>query len=173
MVKVANSLFILLLEASAPIGAGSVKPSGGRGTATQALTNMRFRSADQFGSNYDKMGVDALTMIAAVYDNAEQHIKFNHIPLKDTTSPGLRAQYQELVDSAQTVDSLVKQYSDSGRAQEDLKNDNIFEVHIGQDRVVLLQDQDRQRGRGPVRVRPGTQLIGEDCRKSGELHKFV
>ena len=42
----------------------------------------------------------------------------------------MRAQYQELVHSAQTVDLLVRQYSNTDRAQEDLKNDNIFEIYM-------------------------------------------
>ena len=58
-------------------GGGGAKQGGGRGTATQALTNLGFRSADQFGPNYE-MAVDVLKMIAAAHDNVEQYIHFNY-----------------------------------------------------------------------------------------------
>ena len=83
------------------------------------------------------MWIDALTMIAGAYDNVGQYIKLNHIVMNDSDSPGLRAQYQELVDSAQTVDLLIRQYSDAGKLQDDLKNDNIFAFHMA---TIALRD---------------------------------
>ena len=53
------------------------EPGGGRGTATQTLINLEFRSSDQFGPNYDRMGIEALMQIAAAYDNVELYIKLN------------------------------------------------------------------------------------------------
>ena len=57
--------------------------------------------------------------------------------MKDDHKPGRRDQYQELVDSAQTVDLLVRQYNDAGKAQKALKNDNIFEIHMAK---IALRD---------------------------------
>ena len=111
-------------ESSAPPGAPA-PAGGGRRTATQALSNLEFRSVHQFGPNYDRMGIDAMQMICGAYDNVAhvvQYVKLNCISMKDDNRAGKRAQYQELVDSAQTVDMLAQQYSDIGRSQEDLGN---------------------------------------------------
>ena len=56
--------------------------------------------------------------------------------MKYHVSTGMRAQYQELVDSAKTMDRLVREYSDTGRAQEHLKNNDIFEIHMANIRAL-------------------------------------
>ena len=68
--------------------------------------------------------------IYRTYDNVEQYVKLNHIAMKDEERAGRRAQYQELLDSAQTVDLLAQQYAEIGRSQDDLGRNNIFEMHM-------------------------------------------
>ena len=50
--------------------------------------------------------------------------------MNDDQRAGIRAQYRELLDSAQTVDLLVQQYAEVGRSQDDLKVNKIFEIHM-------------------------------------------
>ena len=57
-------------------------------------------------------------------------MKLTYISMNDDQRAGIRAQYRELLDSAQTVDLLVQQYAEVGRSQDDLKVNKIFEIHM-------------------------------------------
>ena len=129
MVRVDNVFYSVVPENSVPSPGASPDGQPG-GTTTQCITKLGLRQAGQFGSNYERMGLEVMTQICSTYDNVEQFVKLNYASMREDARAGPRVQYRELLDSAQTVDILVKQHAEAGRSQEDLKKDDIFEIHM-------------------------------------------
>ena len=82
-----------------------------------------------------------MTGICSSFDSVEQYVKLTHIGMKDDMRAGPRAQCKELLDSAQTVDLLVKQHAESGRSQDDLKMNDIFEINMA--KIALFDYKNR------------------------------
>ena len=84
---------------------------GGRGTVTQSISKMGRRQTDHLG----RMGIEVMMSICSAYDSAEHYVKMNYLSMKGDLQAGMRAQYRELIDSAQTVDQLIQEYVEAGR----------------------------------------------------------
>ena len=129
MVRLDGAFHAVLPENSAPAqGKDQVGLQGG--TTTQCISQLGLRVSGQFGVNYEYMGIDVMKQICSTYDNVEQYVKQKYSHLENSERSGLRAQYKELVDSAVTVDALVRRVAQAGQSQEQLKNDDLFEMHM-------------------------------------------
>ena len=129
MVRVDNVFYSVVPENSVPNHGKSQDGQPG-GTVTQCITKLGLRQSGQFGANYERMGLDVMAQICSSYDSVEQFVKLNYAGMREDACAGPRAQYRELLDSAQTVDLLVKKHAEAGRSQEDLKKGDIFEIHM-------------------------------------------
>ena len=128
MVRVSNIFYSVVPESSKPGQAGD--KVGGRGTVTQCISKMGLLQTDHFGPNHERIGIEVIMSICSAYDSAEHYVKMNYLTMKVDLRPGMRVQYRELIDSALTIDLLIQKYAEAGRSQDDLKMNNIFEIHM-------------------------------------------
>ena len=140
MVRVNNIFYSVLPETSA-MDRDKGQDGNRGGTVTQCIRKLGLRQNDQFGPNYERMGIEVMTGICSSFDSVEQYVKLTHVGMKDDLRAGPRPQYRELLDSAQTVDLLVKQYAESGRSQDDLKMNDILEIHVA--KIALHDSKNR------------------------------
>ena len=102
-----------------------------RSTVTQSFTKLGMRKSDTFGANYERMGVEVASLISNTHDSIEQYVKLNFSYLdQGGASAGQRAQFRELIRSAQTVDMMVQRVAAMGGSQKDLAEDDVFEMHM-------------------------------------------
>ena len=102
-----------------------------RQTVTQSFTKLGMRKSDTFGAGYERMGVEVAGLISNTHDSIEQYVKLNFGYLDQASSTaGQRAQFRELVRSAQTVDIMVQRVAAMGGSQKDLAEDDVFEMHM-------------------------------------------
>ena len=102
-----------------------------KNTVTQSFTKLGMRKSDTFGANYERMGVEVASLISNTHDSIEQYVKLNFSYLdQGGASSGQRAQFRELIRSAQTVDIMVQRVAAMGGSQRDLAEDDVFEMHM-------------------------------------------
>ena len=145
MVRLDGAFHAVLPENSAPAqGKDQVGLQGG--TTTQCISQLGLRTSGQFGVNYEYMGIDVMKQICSTYDNVEQYVKQKYGYLESSERTGLRAQYRELVDSAVTADALVRRVAMAGQSQEELKKDDLFEMHMA--KIALYEYTSRTNNHG-------------------------
>ena len=68
-----------------------------------------------FGVGYERMGMEVASLISNTHDSIEQYVKLNFSYLdQGGASAGQRAQFRELIRSAQTVDIMVQRVASRG-----------------------------------------------------------
>jgi len=90
------------------------------------------------------MGVEVASLISNTHDSIEQYVKLNFAYLdQGGASAGQRAQFRELIRSAQTVDIMVQRVAATGGSQKDLAEDDVFEMHM---QTIALYDYGTRTG---------------------------
>ena len=155
MVRLDGAFHAVLPESSAPAqGNGQGGLQGG--TTTQCISQLGLRASGQFGVNYEYMGIDVMKEICSTYDNVEQYVKQKYSYLENSERTGLRAQYKELVDSAVTADALVRRVAQAGQSQEELKKDDLFEMHMA--KIALYEYTTRTNNHGGAQFISGRSV---------------
>ena len=147
VVRIDGEFFSVMPKSAAPpslqSGENESDPTR-KHTVTQSFTKLGMRKSDTFGAGYERMGMDVASLISNTHDSIEQYVKLNFAYLdQGGASTGQRAQFRELIRSAQTVDIMVQRVAAHGGSQKDLAEDDVFEMHM---QTIALYDYANRTG---------------------------